>query len=85
MSIQRTALLLCMLIASAVHAQDFSFAQNLYANHGNYRVNGFESRRIRHNEVLIRRHKSNSVLSMLERIERSRGLAVQKALADLKA
>ncbi len=53
MSIQRTALLLCMFIASAVHAQDFSFAQNLYANHGNYRVNGFESRRIKHNEVLI--------------------------------
>ena len=53
MSIQRTALLLSMLIASAVHAQDFSFAQNLYANHENYRVNGFESRRIKHDEVLI--------------------------------
>ena len=40
-------------MSSIVNAQDFGFAQKLHANHEQYKVSGFESRRIKHNEVLI--------------------------------
>ncbi|MGA0011970.1 MAG: M14 family zinc carboxypeptidase, partial [Flavobacteriaceae bacterium] len=53
MYIQRIALIISVIITSVVNAQDLGFAQKLYSNHEQYKVNGLESRRIKHNEVLI--------------------------------
>jgi hypothetical protein len=52
MHIKRVAFLVGVFFTFTVNAQDFSFAKKLYENHLQYKAEGLDTRRIKHDEVL---------------------------------
>ena len=52
MHIRRVAFLVGVFFTFTVNAQDFSFAKKLYENHLQYKAEGLDTRRIKHDEVL---------------------------------